>query len=145
VQTLNRMTFPVEPGHVTGFVSPKGAGKTTTIRLLLGFIRPTGGRRSWGRTASGIRPRSTGGWHSCPRGRLRRPVADRLSPMAEASRFTVVAAKLGLRLSRAAADVTFLGSHVSHSYYGMKRKGSGACESWSSGQAVRSAPCLSHS
>lgn len=31
-------------GEVFGFLGPNGAGKTTTIRMLLGFIRPDGGK-----------------------------------------------------------------------------------------------------
>ena len=38
------LTFEVEAGHVVGFLGPNGSGKTTTIRLLLDFIRPTNGR-----------------------------------------------------------------------------------------------------
>ena len=38
------LSFQVEAGHVVGFLGPNGSGKTTTIRLLLDFIRPTGGR-----------------------------------------------------------------------------------------------------
>jgi ABC-2 type transport system ATP-binding protein len=38
------LTLEVRPGEVVGFLGPNGAGKTTTIRLLLGFLRPTGGR-----------------------------------------------------------------------------------------------------
>ncbi len=38
------LTFEVEPGEIFGFLGPDGAGKTTTIRLLLDFIRPTEGR-----------------------------------------------------------------------------------------------------
>jgi ABC-2 type transport system ATP-binding protein len=34
----------VEEGEVFGFLGPNGAGKTTTIRVLLNFLRPTGGR-----------------------------------------------------------------------------------------------------
>ncbi|HMC57077.1 MAG TPA: ABC transporter ATP-binding protein [Gemmatimonadaceae bacterium] len=34
----------VPTGSVYGFLGPNGAGKTTTIRLLLGLLRPAGGR-----------------------------------------------------------------------------------------------------
>ena len=37
------LTFAVEEGEIFGYLGPSGAGKTTTIRQLLGFISPTGG------------------------------------------------------------------------------------------------------
>jgi ABC-2 type transport system ATP-binding protein len=40
------LDIDVREGEIFGFLGPNGAGKTTTIRLLLGFLRPTGGRSS---------------------------------------------------------------------------------------------------
>src|SRR4029450_10802828 len=34
----------VESGQVHGFRGPNGSGKTTTLRTLLGLIKPNGGR-----------------------------------------------------------------------------------------------------
>jgi len=40
---VSHATFTVPLGKVCGFVGPNGSGKTTTIRMLLGLISPTGG------------------------------------------------------------------------------------------------------
>ena len=40
------LDFEVSDGEIFGFLGPNGSGKTTTIRLLLGFLRPTRGRAS---------------------------------------------------------------------------------------------------
>ncbi len=37
------LTFAVEPGKVTGFLGANGAGKSSTIRLILGLDRPDSG------------------------------------------------------------------------------------------------------
>ena len=34
----------IETGDVYGYLGPNGAGKTTSMRMMLGLIRPTGGR-----------------------------------------------------------------------------------------------------
>jgi ABC-type multidrug transport system ATPase subunit len=41
---VNAIDLAVPVGSVYGFLGPNGSGKTTTIRLLLGLIRPTKGR-----------------------------------------------------------------------------------------------------
>ena len=41
---LRDLDLELAQGEVVGYLGPNGAGKTTTIRLLLGLIRPTGGR-----------------------------------------------------------------------------------------------------
>jgi ABC-2 type transport system ATP-binding protein len=43
-QALDGFDMVVEEGQVHGFLGPNGSGKTTTLRTLLGLIRPNGGR-----------------------------------------------------------------------------------------------------
>ncbi len=40
---VDDLSFTVRPGVVTGFLGPNGSGKSTTMRALLGLIRPTAG------------------------------------------------------------------------------------------------------
>lgn len=40
---IKDLDLEVTEGEIFGFIGPNGAGKSTTIRLLLDFIRPTGG------------------------------------------------------------------------------------------------------
>jgi ABC-2 type transport system ATP-binding protein len=41
---LDQLDLNVGEGEVYGYLGPNGSGKTTTIRLLLGLHRPSGGR-----------------------------------------------------------------------------------------------------
>ena len=41
---LDGLDLTVQAGEVYGYLGPNGSGKTTTIRLLLGLHRPSGGR-----------------------------------------------------------------------------------------------------
>jgi ABC-type multidrug transport system ATPase subunit len=41
---VERLTLRVERGDIYGFLGQNGAGKSTTIRMTLGLVRPTSGR-----------------------------------------------------------------------------------------------------
>ena len=43
---VNDLTFSVAPGEVLGFLGANGAGKSTTMRMIAGFISPTAGEVS---------------------------------------------------------------------------------------------------
>ena len=40
---VDRLTISVQAGQVFGYLGPNGSGKTTTIRMLLGLLRPSAG------------------------------------------------------------------------------------------------------
>lgn len=43
-RALDDLNLTVAGGEIFGLLGPNGSGKTTALRLLLGFIRPTSGR-----------------------------------------------------------------------------------------------------
>src|SRR5262249_27834853 len=43
-RALTDLDLTIGPGEVFGLLGPNGSGKTTALRLLLGFLRPTAGR-----------------------------------------------------------------------------------------------------
>ena len=44
VTAVRDVSFTAPAGQVTGFLGPNGSGKTTTLRVALGLIRPTTGQ-----------------------------------------------------------------------------------------------------
>ncbi len=40
---VDHVSFTIAAGEVVGYLGPNGSGKTTTIRLLLGLLQPSGG------------------------------------------------------------------------------------------------------
>ena len=41
---VDHVSFSVQAGEVVGYLGPNGSGKTTTIRMLLGLLRPNEGK-----------------------------------------------------------------------------------------------------
>jgi ABC-2 type transport system ATP-binding protein len=44
ITAVDGVTFAAESGEVVGFIGPNGSGKTTTMRMIVGFLTPTSGR-----------------------------------------------------------------------------------------------------
>jgi ABC-2 type transport system ATP-binding protein len=65
ITAVDDVGFTAEAGRVTGFLGPDGAGKSTTMRILVGLTRPTSGSG----TISGRRyvdlPNPDSRWMAC--------------------------------------------------------------------------------
>src|SRR5215475_10860838 len=63
VTAVRGMSFTAPAGKVTGFLGPNGSGKTTTLRVVLGLVRPDAGAALIGGVPYGrlARPRRTVG------------------------------------------------------------------------------------
>ncbi|AZV56902.1 ATP-binding cassette domain-containing protein [Clostridium sp. AWRP] len=43
-EIVKNLNLSVKEGEIFGFLGPNGAGKTTTIKMIVGFLKPTGGK-----------------------------------------------------------------------------------------------------
>lgn len=41
---VNRVSFRVPPGEVTGYLGPNGSGKSTTVKMITGLLEPSAGK-----------------------------------------------------------------------------------------------------
>ena len=40
---VDRVSFEIRPGEITGYLGPNGSGKSTTVKMLTGLLHPTEG------------------------------------------------------------------------------------------------------
>lgn len=47
VRALNNLNMTVEQGQIMGILGPNGSGKTTTLAIILGILKQSGGHFTW--------------------------------------------------------------------------------------------------
>jgi ABC-2 type transport system ATP-binding protein len=62
VVALDDVSFVVEPGRIFGLLGANGAGKTTSMRIVLDILRPDTGSVAWQGRANTELPRDTWGY-----------------------------------------------------------------------------------
>ena len=62
VVALDDVSFTVEPGRIFGLLGANGAGKTTSMRIVLDILRADEGRVTWQGTENTALPRRTWGY-----------------------------------------------------------------------------------
>src|SRR5690606_10356783 len=62
VLALDDATFTVEPGRIFGLLGANGAGKTTSMRIVLDILRADAGQVTWEGTENTKLPRRTWGY-----------------------------------------------------------------------------------
>ncbi len=62
IQALDDVSFEVEPGRIFGLLGANGAGKTTSMRIVLDILRPDTGSVTWQGTPNIELPRDTWGY-----------------------------------------------------------------------------------
>jgi ABC-2 type transport system ATP-binding protein len=84
VTALDGVSFTVEPGRIFGLIGSNGAGKTTSMRIVLDILRPDAGRVTWQGVENDRLPRRTWGYLPEERGLYTRmKVIDVLNFFAE--------------------------------------------------------------
>ncbi|MEW5901857.1 MAG: ATP-binding cassette domain-containing protein, partial [Acidobacteriota bacterium] len=56
VEALQEASFRIAPRTITAFLGENGAGKTTALKLILGFLKPDSGRVSLAAPGLGMSP-----------------------------------------------------------------------------------------
>jgi ABC-type branched-subunit amino acid transport system ATPase component len=57
VQAVSDLSFELSPGELLGLIGPNGCGKTTTVNLITGFVKPSQGKIFFqGRNITGLAP-----------------------------------------------------------------------------------------
>lgn len=55
LMAVRRLEFEVEQGEIIGFIGPNGSGKTTTMNLITGFLKPDSGKITFqGKDVTGL-------------------------------------------------------------------------------------------
>ena len=62
IQALDEVSFEVEPGRIFGLLGANGAGKTTSMRIVLDILRADTGSVTWQGTPNIELPRDTWGY-----------------------------------------------------------------------------------
>ncbi len=62
VLALDRVSFTAEPGRIFGLLGANGAGKTTSMRIVLDILRPDSGNVTWQGRPNTELPRDTWGY-----------------------------------------------------------------------------------
>ena len=76
---VDGIDFEVPRGTMTGFVGGNGAGKTTSMRMIMGVLQPTAGRVLWNGHEATVADRRTFGYMPEERGLYpKQPVLDQL-------------------------------------------------------------------
>lgn len=47
LKAINNLDFHIDEGEIVGIIGPNGSGKTTSLNLLTGFLKPNSGRISF--------------------------------------------------------------------------------------------------